>query len=132
MTAITLGVAPKIVLTGEAFYWIAIGLLLAPLPAGAFAWRSWLRTNKNRTVFWVLIVVSASYLLQILDLVSRDFVGPDYSARRIWTIQINVALGLLMLLVSAIPTHPQRALLSLFSFLVTLAWLQLASVAFVV
>jgi len=121
-----------IVISGEALYWIGIGLIVAPMPVGAFAWYTWLRRTRNRTVLAVLVVLSASYLLQGLDLITRNVVGPDYSTRRMVTIEINVVLGLIMLLVSLLPTHPQRVHLSLFSFLVTLAWLQLAMVAVVV
>jgi len=127
-----LATVQHVVVTAEAMYWIGVGLLLAPLPAGALAWYHWARMTRNRTVLVVLVLVSMSYLLEVLDLVSKVFVGPDYSHRRILTIESNLALGLLMLVVSVLPTHPQRWSLFFFGLFVALGWLQLGMVASVV
>jgi len=112
-------------------------LVLVPSVTLFLVWLRLARTRgsnilKDRAILVPMLVITGSCSLFLLGLANQQFIGPDYSTRRIVTIYLNLALCILM---AAVPFFRRLAFaggLLIASAIVALVWFYLAVISAVV
>jgi hypothetical protein len=110
------------------FLALAIILLVGPMVPVALMWHRLLTKQVHRKGFTdsavrlVASVSSVSYVFMWLGLMFKPLIGSDYSSRRYATIETNVGLLIIGVVLSAVIRHSIRALLVTSSVLIFLAW----------